>query len=270
MLQRIKTGAVIVAFGALALFVSKYTWAWHSIILVLSLISIYELCNAMKGNGLRRFIFAGIVPHICFALLPNDCFGLLYIICMIIAIAGTAYLFHLVKTKEKLNNPTAVAIPVIVSIFFDSFIVMRRLDHGLALVAITILVPMFTDIFAYLCGRAFGKHKLAPEISPKKTIEGAVGGTVLAVAVMMLIVYVLTRIGYFDVHFFYMTVYMFFASIVGQLGDLAFSAIKRIEGIKDYGNLMPGHGGILDRFDSSLFVFPFTFLFFLFWGSIIA
>ncbi len=125
-------------------------------------------------------------------------------------------------------------------------------SYGLEFVVYCLLVVWTTDSGAYFVGRKLGKNKLWPEISPKKTIEGFIGGIVIAVifAIAMQAIYPFAN-GY--VSLIFITI---FASIIGQMGDLVESAIKRHFDVKDSGNILPGHGGILDRFDSLLFVVP--------------
>ena len=121
-----------------------------------------------------------------------------------------------------------------------------------------ICVSCFTDIGAYFTGYFFGKHKLNERISPKKTIEGSIGGCILGT--ISGVVFSMLFLPGFDL--VNITIMSFIMTIVGQIGDLIFSAIKRRYGIKDYGNLFPGHGGVLDRTDSILinFVFVYAFL----------
>ena len=142
--------------------------------------------------------------------------------------------------------------------FFGLLTEIRSQPHGFLLLTVAILIPVITDIGAYFFGKRFGKHKLAPVISPKKTWEGSVGGTFSAVVLLTLAAWILEQSGYVLVNMQYWVNYLLIASCISQLGDLSFSAIKRITGIKDYGTLLPGHGGILDRFDSLLVVIPFT------------
>ena len=105
-------------------------------------------------------------------------------------------------------------------------------------------------------GTLFGKHKLCPIISPKKTVEGLIGGLVLAV-VGMVVYGLILQFGFkFKVNYFYVVIYGLLGALGGVFGDLSFSVIKRQTGIKDYGHLIPGHGGILDRFDSVIVVAP--------------
>lgn len=135
------------------------------------------------------------------------------------------------------------------------FLNQTRME-GLNYMLFTLFVIWATDTGAYFFGRAFGKHKLWPTISPKKTIEGAIGGIISAC-----IVGISFHLIYPFEHSFWMIVLVtILVSMVGQLGDLVESAYKRYFGVKDSGNILPGHGGILDRFDSLLFVVPFLHL----------
>ena len=113
-----------------------------------------------------------------------------------------------------------------------------------------------SDTGAYFTGYFLGKHKLAPVISPKKTVEGLIGG--VFGAIVGVVAYALAMKFYlgFAVNYYYIPVYGILGSFGAVLGDLCFSVIKRQTGIKDYGNLIPGHGGILDRFDSMVVVAP--------------
>ena len=143
-------------------------------------------------------------------------------------------------------------------LFLWPFASLREQAQGFWLLSMVILIPALTDVGAFLLGTRFGKHKLAPIVSPHKTWEGAAGGTACAVVLLAAAAWILRRSGIVSVRMPYLTVYLLIASCLSQLGDLTFSAIKRIAGIKDYGTLLPGHGGILDRFDSLVFVIPFT------------
>ena len=112
------------------------------------------------------------------------------------------------------------------------------------------------DSFALFTGMAFGKHKLAPYVSPKKTVEGSVGGLVFAVLACILYTVVLDKAFSLSLPLWSAVLYGIVGSTAGQIGDLSLSVIKRGAGIKDYGNLFPGHGGVWDRFDSILFAAP--------------
>ena len=144
-----------------------------------------------------------------------------------------------------------VAIPFLLSAIAR----IRVMESGVAYILIPFAMAFSSDSGAYFVGCAFGKHKLAPNISPNKTVEGLVGGVASAIVVMMLYTLVLQLIGY-QVNYLYAVIYGIFGSLAAVFGDLVFSVIKRQVGIKDYGNLIPGHGGALDRFDSMTVVAP--------------
>ena len=124
------------------------------------------------------------------------------------------------------------------------------------LVLLPLVAAWGSDTCALFAGILFGKHKLAPVVSPKKTVEGAVGGVVGATVIMLAVVAVFNRFTPVDIPFFAAAVLGAVGAVIGQLGDLTFSVIKRQTGIKDYGHIFPGHGGVLDRFDSVIFVAP--------------
>ncbi|MCH5170538.1 MAG: phosphatidate cytidylyltransferase [Oscillospiraceae bacterium] len=128
--------------------------------------------------------------------------------------------------------------------------------HGLFFILYVMFCAWLTDVFAYFAGSFLGKHKLCPKVSPKKTVEGAVGGVIGGVA-SVLILYAIFENFVFEVpHGKYLTVALVSAvlCIAGMFGDLTFSVLKRNRGVKDFSNLVPGHGGMMDRFDSEVFV----------------
>ncbi len=125
--------------------------------------------------------------------------------------------------------------------------------------AVKLLLPFVItfscDSAAYFAGLALGRHKITPHVSPNKTLEGCVGGFVGGI-VLALVYGLILRACKIEVNFAALLIYGFLGSLICQIGDLAFSAVKRCCGVKDYGNLLPGHGGALDRFDSMMFVAP--------------
>ena len=127
---------------------------------------------------------------------------------------------------------------------------------GRVYILLPFVIAFSSDTFAYLVGRAIGKRKLAPVISPKKTVEGLIGGLVGTVISVAAFCFVLDKGLHLQVNYIYVPVYGILGSLGAVFGDLSFSAIKRQTGIKDYGKLIPGHGGVLDRFDSMVVVAP--------------
>ena len=137
----------------------------------------------------------------------------------------------------------------VMPILLSAIVRLGAREHGGVYALLPFVAAFSSDSGAYFSGTFLGKHKLTPRLSPNKTIEGSIGG-ILAAIVLMLLYGVILKAAKFDVNFAVLTVYGFLGSLACQLGDLSFSAVKRLCGAKDYGKLIPGHGGMLDRFDS--------------------
>ena len=168
----------------------------------------------------------------------------------------------MIGSKEASFDKLCIAFfaGVVIPYFFSSFIriilMQERSFEGRLLLLYPILGAFGSDVFAYLFGRAFGKHKLAPEISPNKTVEGSIAGFVMAPVVCVLYTLVLDVPMGYTMNYGAAIVIGVASAFAGQLGDLSLSFVKRQSGIKDFGKIIPGHGGVLDRFDSVLFTAP--------------
>ena len=145
---------------------------------------------------------------------------------------------------------------VIVPYMLTALIRILMTSMGRYLILIPFVVAFMSDAGAYFVGIKFGRHKLAPVVSPNKTIEGVLGGLAGAMVGMLLYAVILAWPCRLEVNFLVAMLYGLVGSAAGTFGDLCFSVIKRQTGIKDYGNLIPGHGGVLDRFDSLVMVAP--------------
>lgn len=145
---------------------------------------------------------------------------------------------------------------VLLPYLLTSLVRIHAVKEGRFLIMIPFVVAWLSDSGAYFAGRAFGQHKLAPVISPKKTIEGMVGGILTAMTGMVVYMLILNLFFGFKVNYLYALVYGLGGALGGVFGDLCFSVIKRQTGIKDFSKLIPGHGGMLDRFDSMIVVGP--------------
>lgn len=172
-----------------------------------------------------------------------------FVIMFLIAISS-----HHTVTLEKMGGSFFFA--MLIPYFLSSFVRLDDMPLGKYLILIPLVAAFTSDAFALFAGMAFGKHKLAPELSPKKTVEGAVGG--LAGAVVCCLIYgaVMDFGFHLKVNYLCFALYGVLGSLVSQVGDLSFSYIKRQYGLKDFGNIFPGHGGVLDRFDSVIFCAP--------------
>lgn len=233
------------------------------LLLVASLIGLFELNRALELNW-GVFAWAGyivtILYYVLLITLNSVNFALaLFGILLIVDLAVFVFTFPRYRLEQVFAGffeVTYVGIAL-------SFIYLLRIHppSGAYLVWLIPISAWGSDIFAYLIGMKFGKTPLVPNLSPKKSVEGAIGGIVGA-AVLALVYAFAIRPYIPDVHHsvFIFPLISLFGAAAGQIGDLAASAIKRKVGIKDYGKLIPGHGGVLDRFDSIIMVAPIIYL----------
>lgn len=255
MKQRIITGII-----AAAIFLPIVIIGGYPIILLAYLLASVALYELLKMRNLKLFSVPGILSLLVLwiFLLPNQNEDLLtnlgYSKIEIALFAILLFLTYTVATKNKFTfDDVAFSIMAIIYIGmgFYYFVETRELG-GIVYIFYALFIIWATDSGAYFIGRAFGKRKLWPDISPNKTIEGFFGGIFCAVVVAVLFI----LFSDIDVTLIQLVLVTIFLSIFGQVGDLVESALKRHYGVKDSGHILPGHGGILDRFDSLLFVWP--------------
>ena len=154
--------------------------------------------------------------------------------------------------NEKYTTGTAfylIAFTLLLGLFFNALILIQ--DFSIKYLGLLLIIIFVTDTFAYLIGKLIGKHKIIPSVSPNKTWEGTIAGAIMG-TVLPTIYYV--NVINADVNVFKVMLFIFILSTAGQIGDLFFSKIKRENKLKDFSNLIPGHGGILDRLDSLVFI----------------
>lgn len=173
-----------------------------------------------------------------------------------------------VRGHDSLSMKTvgsAVFMTALVSLSLSCAAYLRSMDDelGLFYVMLALVIAWLADSGAYFVGTFFGKHKLCPTISPKKTVEGLFGGIMCSVGSALLLTWIFANIypeRMSDVPYLLVLLFALIGSVLSVIGDLFASVIKRQHGVKDFGNFFPGHGGMLDRFDSLLLVFPLVFL----------
>ena len=186
---------------------------------------------------------------------PPETYGQLYMLWFFFVItASLLYMFNVKKRRLSDGAVTITGIFYVVFLLNHIFLTDQLGEYGI-LVWLILLTAFGTDIMAYFTGYFIGKHKLCPEISPKKTVEGAAGGVVGSVLLCLAFGYFFTE-GTGMAHF---AVLGALGGVISQFGDLTASVFKRMTGIKDYGKLIPGHGGVLDRIDSVLFTAPMVY-----------
>ncbi|MCW6665059.1 phosphatidate cytidylyltransferase [Aerococcaceae bacterium NML191219] len=233
------------------MYIGGYWFAWFTFLL--GAIGVFEIA---RMKGIDYISLVGVISTIAvgFVLVPEHYwyypitqfnYEFIFYICCMILLALTVY-------KHQRLSFVDVAVLMFGALYvghgFRYLIIMR--DLGFEVILFLFIVMWATDTGAYIFGRFFGKNPLAPAISPNKTVEGAVGG--VFTAVIASIVYVETLKPYLAgiEHYIWLTIFL---SIAGQMGDLVESAYKRHFGVKDSGKILPGHGGVLDRFDSTIF-----------------
>ena len=222
-------------------------------LLAVSLIGMSELYKAMNVQNEKNYLlaaagYAGAVLYYAAVLLDFQRYGVLAIIFGLVLIMFV-YVFAYPEYEAKQVMPTLFGI-VYVAVMLSFIYLTRCLPGGKFHVWLIFLCSWGCDTCAYCVGMLIGKHKMAPVLSPKKSIEGAVGG--VAGATLLCVAYAAATQGPMVQY----AVICAVGALISMVGDLAASAIKRNQGIKDYGKLIPGHGGILDRFDSVIFIAP--------------
>jgi len=254
MKQRIITGAI-----AIAVFLPIAIWGGLPFTLLayaMATIALYELFkmrnqSIISGQGVLALLFLWLV------LLPEEAFQAINVTGLekleLAFVAVLLFLAYTVVVKNKFTfDDAGFAVLAVLYIGIGFYYFIQTREAGLVFLFYALAVVWVTDSGAYFIGRAMGKHKLWPDISPNKTVEGAIGGIVCALAAAALF----AAFADLDIPFPKLMIVTVILSIFGQIGDLAESALKRHYGVKDSGNIMPGHGGILDRCDSWLFVLP--------------
>ena len=172
-----------------------------------------------------------------------------------------AILFYKTKKEIKFSQIlTAIFAGALMPLTLSSLVILRNLPEGQLMVLIPFVSAFVTDAGAYFTGVIIGKHRAFPRISPNKTVEGYIGGLITGTAVMLLYGAIIYFSTLHEVKFHALILYGIIGAIVTSLGDLSFSLVKREFNIKDYGKLIPGHGGMLDRFDSMVFTAPALYL----------
>lgn len=230
----------------------------------IALLSMNEYLNAVSkvSKPVKWLGYASCLSIAVIHLIPTGILHILSILAIpiILLVLFSQIIITNMKTTFKDIAYTFIGIfYVVLSIMFIALI--YGLENGEILIWYPIFAAWGTDIFAYLIGKHFGKHKFS-KVSPKKSIEGCIGGTIGALIMMLAYTFIINSIWNINYSYFVMTIISIVLSLIGQIGDFAASSIKRYVDIKDYSNLIPGHGGMLDRIDSLMFLVPFTYVIF--------
>lgn len=242
---------ILVIFGGLPLQIA---------VLAASLIGMHEFYQAFSPNN-KRIHIIGYAFAIFYGIFLQEIVNGLNMFNIFVSVFLLVLLIYSVICHSKTNALESMT--TFFGFFYVSFllshvVLIRQYTYGSFFIWLAFICAWGCDTGAYFTGMSIGKHKLIPSLSPKKTIEGAIGGVVAATLLSVLYGYVIqTNFTLPDVNIVPLcAVTGFIGSILSQIGDLAASAMKRYTGIKDFGKLIPGHGGIIDRFDSVLLTAP--------------
>ena len=231
---------------------------------IIALLAISEYFNAVKkvSNPVKWLGYASCFSISFIHIIPQQ---YLNMIATLAVPTVLVILFAQVIATDMKTNFKDIAYTFFGMAYVIGFIVfialLRGLNNGRILVWYAIIAAWGTDTFAYLIGMRFGKHKLS-KISPKKSVEGAIAGVVGAIVLAVLYTLIMNNLYNLGYSYLYVGIVAVLLSIIGQMGDFAASSIKRYVDVKDYSNLIPGHGGMLDRIDSLMFIAPFAYALF--------
>lgn len=225
-------------------------------VIVLTVVALYEYINAYRNTKNKAIISVLVIGFILYygLLLMNSFDYALPVIFLIVIASMATPIFN--SKYNVISSAVSITGFIYIVCFFSLVILIRANKHGDSLIWLVFIIAWCSDTFAYYIGKNFGKKKLCPAVSPKKTVEGSIGGIIGSIVGVIVWGYLNQSINF---QWYGLIILAISGSVISQIGDLSASLIKRHIGIKDYGNIMPGHGGILDRFDSILFAAPVVY-----------
>lgn len=263
LIQRILSAVVGILYILLMLYIGG--WFFKISVLIMAFILMHEFYHAFKEKGYKPVFWLGYV--FIFFLFYSNFISLKYNSLVLTAVALLSGLIiplfnQKINIMDILTTIFAAFYPGMM-IFFLIPLAFQVEPYGINLLILAFLVTWSTDTCAYFFGISFGKNKLCPSISPNKTVEGGIGGLVGSVLVSILFGIILSNSLKLNIGWYHFAIIGLLGGVFSQLGDLCASSIKRFCGVKDFGKLLPGHGGLLDRFDSLLFTLPVVYIYYL-------
>lgn len=261
MLKRTITGAIITICTCVFLHYSHIpqVMIWGCVIIVS--LAVCEVYNAAGiGNDIKKFL-PGVLVAIALFVIPIPYYSNLLMVILPAAIVFFAFVMGRQDMFRFDNSHKVFLLAILIALLLRAMPQLRYIENGLYYLTGAVIACFATDVAAYMVGSKLGRHKLLPKVSPNKTKEGAAAGIAAATLVLLIYGYVLKESVECSINWLRLFFYAVSASVIGQFGDLSMSVVKRVCGVKDFGNIFPGHGGILDRLDSHIFAVAFTLLF---------
>lgn len=232
------------------------------LIFLLSIAGLYEYYNAFKSIRYKPDALIGYLGTITYYLIIVINKNSIVFLPLLLFITLLLLFFDIIKNDKSIIDIAITILGLVyIPFMFSNILFLQNGAYGKVLIWLPFLTAWLSDTFAYFAGICFGKNKLCPKISPKKTIEGSLGG-ILGSTIFSLIAGIIFNSLGLPIHLFHYAIVGVLCGITGQIGDLFASSIKRFCKIKDFSNILPGHGGILDRFDSILFTAPTVYFYF--------
>ena len=240
-------------------------YVFAGVVAIICAISAYELQNAIGGKDNDRIriyatFSAALIPIGAYFGHTMLVFPAVLLVLMCLLFLEAIFTFKTIRQIKFSQILLTIFGGTLVPLMLSSLIDLRLMPEGRLLVLLPVISAFITDAGAYFTGMAIGKKKVFPNVSPKKTVEGCIGGLVAGTVAIIVYGVVLYATTLHWIVFWALPLYGIIGSLITQLGDLAFSLIKREFDVKDYGRLIPGHGGMLDRFDSMIFAAPAMYL----------
>ena len=277
MKQRIISAIVMAIIGVTAIVLGGYVFG--AFIFIIAAMALYEFYTAFEKRECRPVKICGaffllmlalmiifktpsyteLIVKLPFGIGPRNLFEPIFYIALMCIFAATVF-------KHEKHDFADVGVTLFggfYTVYLVSYaVILRSMDHGIWLVILPLVTAVAADTFALFVGMTLGKHKLIPKVSPKKTVEGAIGGFIGAIIFTLIYFFIMQACDVsIGLKWFDFIIIGAVGGVVAQIGDLTASSIKRYLGIKDFGKLIPGHGGVMDRIDSYLVVFPIVFLY---------
>ena len=260
-IKRISTA--LIGFPLVALiFIVGNKYMISVVLSIIAILSMHEYLHAVskKSNPVKWISYLSCALISLLSLVPNKMYSDVILFAILIILLLLFLQVIVTGMRTNFNDLVYTFMGIIYIVFFiGSMSMVRNLENGRILIWYVFIAGWATDIFAYGVGRRFGKHKFS-SVSPKKSIEGCIAGTIGAIVFSLIYTYFINLYTSVQYSYLYISIITLALSIIGQIGDFAASTIKRYVDIKDYSNLIPGHGGMLDRIDSLMFIAPFAYI----------